>query len=282
MPTEYLDCFVCRLSKMNPATRSFQNFRHSDSDPTSLCADRVESVFRDRNGTLWVGTRAGLDAMDNASGTFQHFKTKEGDENSLSSNDVRSIYQDQDGVLWFGGDGLTSYDGNAKKWRRYKVDAADTNALLEGFVLAILDAEQGKLWVNDARGGLCKLDKASGVFTRLHKKLGLPINTAGMVRDAKSVLWLTGESSGAWSYNPANGEVHNYGKGFGLPSMDAADRSIYRTADGELWVGTNKGLAHFYPDSLERNPYKPPVVINALRHCSDGVFVERFLGTEDY
>ncbi len=264
------------LVKLNPDSRALQVFKHNESDPTSISSNAVECVMRDRNGVLWVATRNGLNSMD-ASGSFQHYQSKDGDANSLSSNDVRFIFQDRDGLLWFGGSGLTSYNPSSKSWRRFKVDAQDTTALLDGFIAGMLDAEPGFLWVNDARGGLNKLDKASGTFSRVYKKLGLPINSGGLVRDTKGVLWLNGESSGVWTFNPANNEVHNYGKGFGLPTMDGVDRGIYQTKDGELWVGTTKGLAHFYPDSLERNPYKPPVVISSLRHRNENLFFDQAL-----
>ncbi len=265
------------LAHMNTQSGECQNFHHSDADAHSLSSDAVQCVLRDKSGTLWVATRRGLNSLDASGSSFTSYVSNPADEHSLAGNDVRVIFQDRDGWLWFGGDGLTSYNPSSKQWQRYKVNAADSNAMMVGFVQGILDAEPGFLWVNDARGGLCKLDKSNGNFQRLAKKLGLPTNTAGLVRDSKGVLWMNGESSGAWTFTPANGEVHVYGKGFGLPSMDAVDRALYQTRDGEMWIGTTRGIAHFYPDSLERNPYKPTVVISEVRNRNQRLLFESFV-----
>lgn len=53
--------------------------------------DRVYSIHRDRSGTLWVGTREGLEEFQAATGTFIHHRHIEGDPTSLSDNWVWPI-----------------------------------------------------------------------------------------------------------------------------------------------------------------------------------------------
>ncbi|MBK7258192.1 MAG: hypothetical protein IPI01_10390 [Ignavibacteriae bacterium] len=60
------------------------------------------SIHRDRNGTLWVGTREGLEEFQPATETFRHHRHVEGDPTSLSDNWVWPILEDRAGDLWIG------------------------------------------------------------------------------------------------------------------------------------------------------------------------------------
>ena len=52
------------LERKDNTTGQIITFKHDPSDPASLSDDKVYSIFRDRSGNLWVGTRNGLDRFD--------------------------------------------------------------------------------------------------------------------------------------------------------------------------------------------------------------------------
>ncbi len=75
---------------------AFTSFGHDAKDLRSLSSDIVTTIFRDRWGTLWVGTDHGLNRMDGASGSFKHYTADDG----LSDNSVQGILEDDQGRLW--------------------------------------------------------------------------------------------------------------------------------------------------------------------------------------
>src|SRR4030095_11759873 len=90
---------------------SLKHYLHEPDNPASLSADRVWTVYKDRGGTVWIGTSQGLDRADATGNTCTHSRHDPADERSLSGNRVPVIYQDRGGTLWVGtGGGLDRMD----------------------------------------------------------------------------------------------------------------------------------------------------------------------------
>ena len=102
----------------------------------SLANDTVNVVVQDHEGSLWIGSNAGIDKFDPRTNKFFHFAHDANDPSSLSCNHVKAIYEDKEGTY-----GL----------------------------------EQARAFADDPAqsGGLNKLDKKTGKFTRyLHDDKG--------------------------------------------------------------------------------------------------------------
>jgi signal transduction histidine kinase/ligand-binding sensor domain-containing protein len=80
----------------NARLEAFTRYGHDAKDPSSLSSNIVTTVFRDRKGTLWVGTDKGLNRMDRTPGTFARFQVERG----LPDNAVQGILEDRRGCLW--------------------------------------------------------------------------------------------------------------------------------------------------------------------------------------
>ncbi|WP_431213957.1 ligand-binding sensor domain-containing protein [Puia sp. P3] len=70
------------------------NYRYSRTDSTSLCSDRVNSIFEDSRGWLWLATEGGLCRFNN--GRFIRYTTADG----LPSNFILCLLEDKKGRLW--------------------------------------------------------------------------------------------------------------------------------------------------------------------------------------
>jgi hypothetical protein len=69
---------------------------------SGMADDFVESVARDRAGTLWVGTHAGVSSFDGT--RWENYSTADG----LAGNVVFDIVADRDGSMWFATSGGVS------------------------------------------------------------------------------------------------------------------------------------------------------------------------------
>jgi two-component system sensor histidine kinase ChiS len=72
----------------------------------------VASIYQDKIGTLWIGTREKLNQFDRQHNRFIHYSHDPQNPNSLSHNAISIIYQDKTGILWIGteGGGLNKFD----------------------------------------------------------------------------------------------------------------------------------------------------------------------------
>lgn len=80
----------------NPETGEQQHFFYSDTDDTSLSGDSVRCIFFDHTGTMWVGTRSGLNRFDKQTKSFIRYFETEG----LTGNVVYGIHEDEIHRLW--------------------------------------------------------------------------------------------------------------------------------------------------------------------------------------
>ena len=58
---------------LNTETNQLSVYRHESENLQSLSNPNVNSVLRDKNGTLWVGTHSGLNRMDPGTEVFKTY-----------------------------------------------------------------------------------------------------------------------------------------------------------------------------------------------------------------
>jgi len=85
---------------------SFKIFKYDEENTNTLSNNYILSIYEDRDGTLWIGTKGGgLNKFNRKKEEFINYKNDSGNINSLSSNIVTCIYEDHAGTLWLGTEG---------------------------------------------------------------------------------------------------------------------------------------------------------------------------------
>jgi signal transduction histidine kinase/DNA-binding response OmpR family regulator len=74
----------------------YKQYKPKVGDPHNLNSDDVRSIYKDRQGYLWIGTDRGLNKFDIEAETFEHYSEKDG----LPSNLISEISEDNQGNLW--------------------------------------------------------------------------------------------------------------------------------------------------------------------------------------
>ncbi|WP_172665939.1 two-component regulator propeller domain-containing protein [Flammeovirga sp. OC4] len=181
---------------------------------------------------------------------FNHYTTRHG----LSQNDINCLYQDSQGLLWIGtNDGFSSFDGYEFKDYRKNTHNIPTN-----IINRIVEDQFGNLWLGTADAGICRFNLETEEFTAFMNsketpKLFTKNNASRMVLDAEGNLWF-GNSKGLNCVkkkylNKDQIEVNKYQANPHNKESLLQDhvRDIYIDADGNLWIGTLKGLQKFIP-----------------------------------
>lgn len=199
-----------------------------------LPGKKITAVFKDRGGTIWVGTETG--ALRIVNGRVYPVASPD----PLANEFILCFYQDREGDIWVGTDsgGVTIL-----REQRFKTYGRE-HGIPEELVRCIFEDSHGVIWAGTSAHGLRKFDgeRFSSITTR-----------DGLTSDV--VLSLAEESQGRLLAGTPDGlnilagnHVQWLTSADGLP--DDFIRSIYRDFDGSLWIGTRRGLAHYNLDRV--------------------------------
>jgi PAS domain S-box-containing protein len=119
------------LQRFDPSTKRFTEiYRHDAKDSTSLSNNRVNSVYFDHLGTMWVGTQDGLGKFDAKTRRFRSYYEQDG----LVGNVVSCILEDKRGNLWMStNNGLSVLDPSRETFKNYSVADGLSGADLTGW-----------------------------------------------------------------------------------------------------------------------------------------------------
>jgi len=224
------------LTRWDRQAGRFTVYRHSETDPGSIGADAVLSLYQDRDGVLWAGTWAGgLNRIDPRSGRFTRFLPPQGG----SFANIFRIVDDGDGRLLLGTHAsVLTYDVRANRFAPLPYPGMPTN------IQALLKDRQGNLWLGTPDAAYY-VDRAAGRVRPYRHDPSDPasIGDGGaqtFLEDARGNLWL-GTQGGLSVRLAKGGAWRRLGTADGLPGENIKD--ILEDAKGDLWVSTDRGLA---------------------------------------
>jgi signal transduction histidine kinase/ligand-binding sensor domain-containing protein len=280
----------------------------------------VSAMMRDRRGLLWAGMRSGgLLTGDFRSANFQRFsavagggtlgaatamaKTPSGrllaagsDSGLVAFDAVAGAFAPAtplppaaraktqailaDGSLWLGmgGEGLVGRGPDGRVVR-----------IASPYVLSLLEAENGKIWVGTEGGGLDLVDPRTGEVKHWGyapappaQPPRLPASTITcLARDSAGRTWAGTADAGLFVREPGGARFRPFGKGGrsreGLGSLrvnaaleDSRGRLwvgmgggglVLADAEGQIWLGGEGGLTRFDPARVSRYGLPPDVII---------------------
>ncbi len=261
----------------------FLNYRSIPGDSTSLSQNRVEKLFVDFTGDVWLGGKLGIDRYSADCDCFIRYSSNESAPNNQQAGQINAFAEDRDNQLWIGTQegGLFRYERESEQFTRFLDDPNSPNNLLDDEVRVLLVDKNNHLWIGTgepfdatiAGGGLVRLDLHTGNAKRfLHDPANsnslIDNRVSALMEDQDGRLWVGSCQSGLHYYEPEKEE-------FIRMMPDAADTSFYapqgemglwsscphvrfihQDQNGEFWVGTyNGGLHHFDPVSKKLNRY---------------------------
>jgi signal transduction histidine kinase/CheY-like chemotaxis protein/streptogramin lyase len=229
-------------------SQSFVRYCHDANNPQSLRDSDALSLYQDRGGVLWVGTRAGGASHWNPrSWLLGHYFS-----DALNGAQIESFADDDAGNLWVGtiGGGLIEIDGRTGQEHQYGTDKAGSAGpqLSDARVMALLNDHQGSLWIGTMSGGLDRLDLTSGKLRVYRSTAGDPATlpadgVMSLYEDRLGTLWIGTFRGGLASIDRATSKITRYP--FGAQAANSLSSSkasaIVEDSLGNLWIGTAGG-----------------------------------------
>ena len=135
--------------------------------PYAATSRPVSAIYPDSTGVIWYGTDQGLVRKDAARGNEQRFVHDPRNPRSLSNDTIRVIYQDRQGTLWIGTNkGLNRFEAKKAVFTHYLVTTQHDSRFINHPITAICEDRRGNLWIGTLGGGLNRMNRQAGTFTR--------------------------------------------------------------------------------------------------------------------
>ena len=217
----------------------FTNYQNSRSK-YHLPVHEVNSVLRDNNGLMWVGTKgAGVFHVDTHARVFNIFQTQ--DSKTLFTDYVSTLYVEENGAVWAGfGYGVDYYHNNKTSnvlstQRPYNISySASTKEIL--------------LTAHDEGIFVCRDGKVVNQYTDQNCGF-IPHNLVYMVHEDRKGNWWIGSYTGL-------GVRYKDGRSYRINKLENVDRLLSKEItciaegqDGTLWLATNNnGIVHVSGD----------------------------------
>ncbi len=225
--------------------------------------NQIFDVFQDTQGTIWYGTNAGTYAVgarapehlyprqQASTAAFRNFADSHGVlwiitgvgvyrvageqlQSPAPGLRARAFYAGEHGDLWLGtnGGGLTHLQ--PRLVRVYTT----ADGLLSDVAMAVLRAEDGRIWVGN-NCGLAVFDESR--FKTFNEKDGLANSCVwALAEDHEHNIWIGTYGGGLFRYD---GEFTQFTIEQGLASRIVFQ--ITAAHDDSLWISTPDGLSHF-------------------------------------
>lgn len=201
--------------------------------PTSFPSNAVFAALRDRNGSYWIGTQAGLIRLVHPA-TSILFLPKSSDSVS------QTISTDTKGHLWIASTRLYEViDGHPKEVK--------IPELRQVHVVTVLQDREGVLWLGTFDQGVYQLK--NGHVTHLPVQEGLR-DIRAMLEGHDGTIWVAG-GSGIRRF--VHGQLEPERSVHGDSPRISGVHVLFEDQSGALWIGADQGLYLWRDNKLEAN-----------------------------
>lgn len=259
-------CIINRDEKYKKRPK-IEYYKTDYSQSNSLCDNNISTLFSERSGALFAGTKGnGVNIINTGQHCFTQHIIDINDGNSLDHIRVNAITEDKFGNIWFGTRlGLNRYNRKTNKYYCYHNKLANKNVITPKGVAAIGEITcfchdtLGNLWMGSYGMGLYKYQYSEDKFYQFKDKNGQFIPSdriTDITTDSKGNIWVGTHGSGFSKIEGINKDsillkyyhcnTNSSPLGFKRHDIDV----IFEDQEKHLWIARrNMGLYRFDPET---------------------------------
>ncbi|MDP2303942.1 MAG: two-component regulator propeller domain-containing protein [Ignavibacteria bacterium] len=281
-----LTLFVLFLSFFSSIAQQTMDYLTIDN---GLSQNYIFTIYQDKKGFLWIGTKDGLNRFDGYG--FRYYRFNPFDSTSLSGNNVSVVFEDSKERLWIGtnGGGLNLFNRFTETFKHFKTGQNETS-LSSNFISSLYESSDGFIWAGTNDGGLNRLDPSTDSVKQFTFNRGDPFSISsnfisGISESKDGLLWIATAQGGLNRYDKkSNTFFHilpNDQKGLELKYENDAT-SLLVDKDGMIWFGSASGLNLYNSQTgkLQRFPINDlegrPCLINNIMERENKLYITSF------
>lgn len=255
----FITCAFClALSFFSFSQAPKLKFKHISIEQ-GLSNSTIETIYQDKRGFMWIGTRDGLNRFDGYQMVVYRFDPR--DSNSISDNYIKYIYEDHNQVLWIGTiNGLNRFDAAKNRFTRYKHIPGDPKSLSNNLVTCIYEDKNANLWVSTFGGGINLFKPAENSFIhfRHQSRRSKSLNNDQvnfLYEDSQGNFWVATESGLSLFNREADSfRSYAYTNVIKIIREDRQGNLLLGTADNGLFIYNNKENTYTQYRHREKDP----------------------------
>ena len=236
------------LNRYDLRTGRFTNYLHDENNPASIPSNIVSGIvpYKDR---LLLATYNGIGVFDIQTGQCRYLIQDKDDFSETRS--TLGLLIDYEGVLWItnNSNGACSYDFDTRELKIYKKNRALEHSLSSNYINSIYEDSRHRLWFCTNESGLDFYDRKTGEFKNYNAQdNGLAGNQVFNICEIAPDRLLATTDQGISVLDYSTGKFSNYTN---LPLLSLKENALYRTKNGEVFVGGVAGMISFTQESVK-------------------------------
>ncbi|MEG0646457.1 MAG: ATP-binding protein [Bacteroides sp.] len=166
------------LNKYNPSTNEWRQYQNDDTDLHSLSHNSIFALYKDMQGSIWVGTYfGGINYFNPEKAICNYYRAVSGHQDCLNFPFVGKMVEDDQSNLWIctEGGGLNCLNRATGLFTYYQHKAGDKNSIGHNNLKNIYyhPAKQS-LYIGTHTGGLSIFDLTRKTFRTLRQQKEVP------------------------------------------------------------------------------------------------------------
>ncbi len=217
----------------------FQHYGVEDG----LSQSRIEALFQDSRGYLWIGTTKGLNKFNGS--TFEIFTPSlDSTKSSIAHQSVYAITEDRNGNIWAGTrNGVSKYNPQNKQFTNF-TKVGDCEDCLAGSITKTFFEHPPYMYVG-SNAGLSRIHTETGAVKGWwHTENTQNIPDIYSIRDIKKLdngELMLATHDGLVFYNIEKDEFRLVNQKDGLPDPGNGIQKLHRDSKGNYWLAMASG-----------------------------------------
>ncbi|MGC4234863.1 MAG: two-component regulator propeller domain-containing protein [Niabella sp.] len=228
------------------------------SGPYQLKSNFINKIFRTSDNILLICTAQGIYRFDIQKGLF--YLIKELPVNTFYS----AITEDHNGTVWIGTHNRGLFYLTKSGAGLFTANTNNGHKLSDTRILYLMEDTGKYLWVCTT-DGLHQLNLKDSSRIYYNKVKGLPSDIVySIVQDNFNNYWIP-TSQGLARLDHKSRQIKIFRRYNGILNNQFNYQSVYKETNGDIYIGSIKGLIRFNPSAFHSKAYIPPLYITALQ-----------------
>ena len=253
------------LNRLDVRTRRITHYRMKEGDEQSLPDDIIRDIIP-YGDSLIVATQNGVCLFDTESGRCRQLFRETAEGRRIRT--VVSLCFDREGALWLAtnGEGIYRYRFDTGELTNFRHHPDNPQSLSNNIVSHILIDRKERIWVATLGSGLDLFRPESGDFQNFdRKRYGLENDCIYRLAESNEEDKLLLITNGGFTLFDTNSHIFtNYNPRNGFPLSSINENALCLTRDGEVFLGSIRGMVSFYEEKLNFPPKPYDILFSRL------------------